>query len=198
MKTSLEQYLEKHLNSKSVYLVGPLLKKSSECFEPTLFIDGGAKWRKDKEGFSLGDGDSFEGELDLRLAKDKDLSDFAYALKHLEGFESIHALGFLGERLDHQMFNLGEASEFLKKQKRCCVLFDSKLKVFTPGSWKFSHKGIFSVWSLEPATFSICGDCQYPLRKKVISPLSSLTLSNEARGEIELSCDQVFFCYFNR
>ena len=91
-----------------------------------IFIDGGIKhWEKFKKkapqllktSMTVGDGDSSQKVMTLKKVS-QNTSDLGFLLSKL-GKKSEHArfmlVGFLGGRLDHQLFNLGEITLFLKK-----------------------------------------------------------------------------------
>lgn len=194
---------------KATTLPDPILSlEQVPADEPILYIDGGAQFRLQKtdippgtRGFSLGDGDSFDGELDEKLNQDKDYSDLAYALANIPAqFSKLHLLGFLGERRDHEWINLGEIHHFLAERHRAAhahlhsPTIGEHITGFTAGDWQFRHHGTFSLLTLHEARLTLTGECRYPLKTAAtLPPLSSLGLSNTAHGDVQIHCDQPFF-----
>lgn len=192
----LEQYLLRHPNQK-LTLVGPLLTKA-QTFDrdPVVFVDGGTRFRAGEEGFSVGDGDSFEKPLDEKLPAQKDFSDLAYVLEHADQYRRIDAFGFWGERKDHELANLGEFQRFLKRQKRAEIHMPPLAKGYSAGSWSLLINGLFSLLVLEAGEIQMTGDIQYPIpHKKMVSPLSSFGISNQAHGSIQIEASMPFFLF---
>lgn len=199
-RTNLDRYLDRYQKSHRITLVGPLIAGSSRADEPIIFVDGGANVRKDKEGVVIGDGDSFDGKLDVVLNPEKDFSDLAFALENIpERFSDIVLQGFLGGRRDHELFNIGEAYHFLKSRSEPANLnFDDVIIGYSAGKWEFKRNGVFSVAVVEETQLSIIGDCKYQLSdKSTVSPLSSLGLSNEGYGTIYIEGDGPVFILFD-
>ncbi len=193
---TLEQYLHRHPNQK-LTLVGPLLTKP-QPFErdPVVFVDGGVKFRLGTEGFSVGDGDSSPLPLNEKLPAEKDFSDLAYVLKHADQYRKVDAYGFWGERKDHELANLGEFQQFLKRQKRAEIHLPPHAKGYSAGSWSLLLNGLFSLLLLEAGEIQMTGDIQYPiLKKQILAPLSSLGISNHAHGSIQIEATMPFFLF---
>lgn len=189
--------------------LGPMGPHLSDTLShlPRLAVDGGARYASSFDVW-VGDGDSFQEKVEaphiFRLPVDKDQSDLAQALS-LFGRNArykFHFWGFLGGRRDHELFNLGEASQFLEEHHGCEILFyreDGKVSFHFLGSghWKFSYTGSFSLGTLKKTPVKLTGACKYPIPKTLsLSPLSSLGLSNEGLGEIELENEGAIFLYF--
>ena len=187
--------------------LGPVLPDSLKSY-PIMAVDGGAHFTQ--QGLVwVGDGDSFrneeiKAEHIFNYPPEKSMSDLALALGLFRGHlpYKLHLWGFLGGRRDHELFNLGEASLFLENHPECQIIFyNSEGKIafhfLGEGHWRFQHYGIFSVGTLKNTKVRITGDCVYPLKEETqISSLSSLGLSNEARGEVTLqSWGPVFVFY---
>lgn len=179
----MHKYLENF--SDSITLVGPFASKKN-FMEPVIFIDSGTQYKTDV-GISLGDNDSFDGELNIKLNPHKNFSDLAYALKNIPSrFTIINLLGFLGGRRDHELFNLGEVSLFLKQRDMTTVFFDTEIIAYSAGKWEFELNQTFSLFSFEENQVTLTGNCKYPLENQKITGYDSFTLSNEANGSIEL------------
>lgn len=71
----LDKYLNNINSTNKINIVGPQIDNLKKLEEPIIFVDGGAKNRKGSEGISVGDGDSFDGFLDVRLPTTKNFSD---------------------------------------------------------------------------------------------------------------------------
>lgn len=188
---------------------------------PTIYVDGGSNFRF--EGgwagglqteepaiissvplISVGDGDSASGKLDEVLPAHKDYSDLAFVLRSLPPhIVAVEMLGFLGERRDHELANLGEVHAFLKTRTEFCRVeihsVDQTVFAFARGTLTIDIKGTFSVMVLEPAAVSIEGACEYKLPGDVVlQPASSHGLSNEGHGEILVTSDQPCFVFLQR
>ena len=196
---SIENYLSQYKSRASITLVGPFYNSEETLVEPVIYVDGGTAFRDTIRGVSLGDGDSFPGELDVKLNPDKDFSDLAVALANVpQHFTELKLYGFLGGRRDHELFNFGEAHHFLKSRNHPTRLqFDDHVMVYSSGSWNFSRHGSFSLAVLEQAKIKITGDCLYQCAEpREFQPLSSLGLSNAGNGAMLLECDQPTFVIF--
>lgn len=188
----IEDYLA---GAERATLVGPFLANQPERFlEPVLFVDGGARFRRDREGFSVGDGDSSAAPLDQKIAPEKDFSDFAYALSLLPAsVRIVIALGFYGGRFDHTLANLGEACAYAAAVPQRELHFDNFFSVYAPGSWIFDVRGSFSLFVLETTELMVHGECRYAMAQpKKTLPLSSHGLSNEGYGKIGVHSNRSF------
>ncbi|NKB76130.1 MAG: hypothetical protein GKR96_03555 [Gammaproteobacteria bacterium] len=200
---TIQQYLEKYRSQATIVLVGPLYQPhdSWERFdEPVIFVDGGAHFRRDKEGYTLGDGDSYHDILDTSLNCEKDFSDLAFALNHLSpNFTHVTLLGFLGGRRDHEFFNFGEVQKFIQSHSpRTTVLFDKDVVAFSAGEWEFDVSGLFSLGALETTSFVMTGECKYQVPEPTkLPPLSSLGLSNFGHGTIKINCAGPMLLFIN-
>ena len=72
---------------------------------------------------------------------------------------------------------------------------DTQVWGFGPGQYQLEVWGPFSLFTLTDATFTIQGQCRYPLSPTLIPVLSSRLLSNEGLGLVTILVDQPFFCY---
>ncbi len=184
-----------HLNRTSltaISLVGPLYDAEFTPAEPTVFIDGGSRFRPLQSDFpliSVGDGDSGSAVLDEILPSEKDYSDLAFVLRNLPAHVARLSLhGFSGGRLDHELANFGELHAFLLKRgngqthlfaggRPSVVGFNSRLEM--------NIQGIFSLLVLEPAEVRLTGDCKYKLTEPYkIFPCSSHGISNSGFGRV--------------
>jgi thiamine pyrophosphokinase len=194
----LYAYLDAHADAGRIQLVGPLAQPDTELSEPVIFVDGGAALRQNNMGLAVGDGDSYPGALDYRLDPDKDFSDLAFALSLVESrFGEIELHGFLGGRRDHELLNLGEVFHFLNRLTEPARLrMDDAVDAFSTGSWQFHRHGLFSLVVFSPARVALSGDCRYPIATgTLIRPVSSLGLSNEGHGDIQLESDGPVFIF---
>ena len=198
MKMDIKSYLEQFGDDVCVDLVGPFARTSEPFHDPVIFVDGGTRLRRAGEGIAIGDGDSWSGDLDIRLDQQKDYSDLAFALSSLpRNTRLIHLSGFLGGRRDHELINLGEVYGFLQSRGHpTTARFDAEIIGYSPGAWEFDHDGVFSIASFEETHVSINGDCSYPLIEPTrVTPMSSLCLSNEAKGTILITCTESVFVF---
>ena len=189
---------------------GPLLLPRNES--PFVVIDGGchhftdvkSNYLKSFKNFlflKLGDQDSYDGELDLVLEKNKDFSDLTYGLGLItDTIETISLQGFLGGRKDHELFNLGEVHHFLsssKAHKNCSVTFEKTFQAFPKGTQQIDHQGTFSLFVLEKTLIQIEGNAKYTLKGPTLfNPLSSMGLSNIGNGSFTITSQGPFFLYF--
>ena len=175
--------------------------------KPTLFVDGGARWRSQWPAafrcptLSVGDGDSLGSDkLDILLNTDKDCSDLAYALQLIDTLplKKLTLLGFLGGRRDHEWINLGEIAALLGDKKQLRADFDTDISLFAPGRYTLQYQGLFSLVYFENATTTLQGNILYCLDNAPVKAHSSHGLSNEARGEFQLQSNRVSLLFFNQ
>ncbi len=193
-------YLAKFPQQNRITVVGPM-----ECDpaltllnrrQPCIFVDGGSRHRKGHWGLCVGDGDSADVAMNVKLPADKDVSDLAYVLTNLPcHLTKIDLVGFLGGRRDHEMINFGEVQRFLKSRSSATkVVFDHAISAYSQGRWEFYGDGLFSVLVIEPCQLTLSGAVKYPvISPLVFAPLSSLGLSNEGFGKVFLHCDAPVF-----
>ncbi|MEA9356508.1 hypothetical protein SHI21_09850 [Bacteriovorax sp. PP10] len=172
----------------------PFLKRAQVKL---FFVDGGLihqeKFQKKaplliKKAESIGDGDSSKKPMTM-FKDDQNLSDLSYCLNlmsketHIQTFLFV---GFLGGRLDHQFFNLGEISRFTKTTD-AQILLEDKIEFFPKGKIDVEIQGIFSLGSFEDNQIKIKGACLYKSKNWLKLPtLSSRGLSNVGSGKIEI------------
>ncbi|MGZ3789753.1 MAG: hypothetical protein ACXVLQ_14585 [Bacteriovorax sp.] len=191
-----------------------LIKSALKKVNPTLivYIDGGLK-HEDKvppsrhySAISVGDGDSLESktELNVILPREKEVSDLAFVinalLKSRINWTKISFLGFSSfskeERFDHFIFNLGEIDRLIQKIP-IAVDIDQRISILPPGKSVFSYYGTFSIISLRSNEIKIGGNAHYLLKKWTKLPaLTSLGLSNEARGKVVIHHKKNLILYF--
>jgi thiamine pyrophosphokinase len=202
LPSSLSHYLE-------WVLVGPMGPQIPDHFlsYPILGVDGGGE-HTPKLDVWLGDGDSSPQIKTcphiLKFDPKKSSSDLALALSLFADAQpyKLHLWGFLGGRKDHELFNLGECLHYLDDHLEAEIIFynnEGKIlfHLLGAGQWKFTHHGLFSIGSIKKVSLRVTGECEYPIIKNILlSPLSSLGLSNKAHGEIMLYNDGPVFVYF--
>ena len=191
-------YLAQFPDEHRVQLVGPMPGVAGEFHPPVIFVDGGARHRRDEVGVSVGDGDSSGIKMDEQLPVDKDISDLGYALNQLPPrIRILELLGFLGGRRDHELGNFGAVHTFLTRAPTPAqARFDRTVFACGPGDWQLNIQGRFSLIVFAPTHLSLRGDCRYPLWPAAqIDPLSSHTLSNIGHGDISLACDAPVFVF---
>jgi thiamine pyrophosphokinase len=197
-----ELFFQQARENKKVQLVGPLYEEVSNPKPwPTLFVDGGLNFTDQFPGeacWSVGDGDSTRGEQPSELLpRVKNVSDLAHALSILPSeLEFIELHGFSGKRLDHFLINIGELNKHIEQNQEQVALMDKNLLVLGPGVHRLNLTGTFSLMGLRTTHVTITGKCSYPLNSPTELPvLSSLCLSNEACGTVEIGSDQTIFLY---
>lgn len=198
------EFLESINGRDRVTLVGPLYNTKHVPLAPTIYVDGGAQFLSrecvDNPVVSVGDGDSgAEITLDEKLPADKDYSDLAFALRGLpQSVIRVEMLGFQGGRRDHDLCNLGEVHGFLASRSHFTTVeltgAGARVIGFCKGRVNLEIHGVFSVFVLEPAAVKISGECKYQLsRERTLASLSSIGLSNEAHGAVEIECGSPAF-----
>lgn len=196
-----EEFLQALRRQDSLTIVGPLFSGSADQIsEPVIFVDGGARFRENGIGVSVGDGDSFSGALDYELPTEKNYSDLAFVLTSLPvSIRHIRLLGFLDGRRDHELFNFGEAHRILLNQEKPReISFDDTILCFSAGQWQFEHHSIFSVFCFKETRLRLFGECQYQIPELgEIGTLSSVGLSNVGRGKINLEAEGPIFVFLS-
>lgn len=193
----LVDYIAKFPEATRIVLVGPYYT-TSNLQEPLVYVDAGAQFQIDTKGFSVGDNDSFSGQLQEQLPIEKDISDLAYVLRMIpDRIVEIELLGFLGGRKDHEFATILEVLNYMKKQEgRRQVVWDQGVIRCFQGTFELEHKGIFSVFSFNPDTsIELNGDIKYPISKS-IEAFSSHGLSNEALGKFVITATKPILLYF--
>ncbi|MBC7429071.1 MAG: hypothetical protein H7336_10695 [Bacteriovorax sp.] len=204
--TKKQKHPEKNL--QTLIIVGPMkfpwkvLKNFLSVPDVRLiFIDGGSvhaeKFRKKtphllKQAVFAGDGDSSKRAMTLKKTS-QNSSDLAFVLSKLKGNsapEICLMAGFLGGRIDHQLFNLGEIALYLKdfaKHNAPLIQVDDKIVFVGAGTHTAFFQGRFSLASFESNQIKITGDCDYKSKNWLsIPPLSSRGVSNLGFGEIKI------------
>jgi thiamine pyrophosphokinase len=174
---------------------------------PILGVDGGAHFAS-KLDIWVGDADSYPLPINIEnkftFPTKKEASDLTLALRLFVNMlpYKFHFWGFLGGRKDHELFNIGEALTFLDAHPHSQILFYSEqgklsFHMVGTGHWKFFHEGLFTIGSIKKVALSLKGACDFPIPKQIcLSPLSSLGLSNFARGEMTLYNEGPVFIYY--
>ena len=88
---------------------------------------------------------------------------------------------------------MGEVFHFLKKRNETMVFFDKEVIALGPGSYDLELSGTFSLVCFEKSKVHLSGDCQYPLKNSIVSPVSSLGLSNQAYGTVHIKVEKPIF-----
>jgi len=199
---SWRDFLSQLGGGTAVTLVGPLHDAAVEPLEPTVYVDGGARFRKDSKNvpaISIGDGDSGSAALDVKLPAEKDYSDLAFVLRELpRSVVELRLVGFLGERLDHELANLGELHRFLSTREGTVEMVKGKHVKVIGFSKKFDGEvfGTFSLMVLESTEIKIAGAAKYLLAKPTrLDPASSFALSNSGNGRIQVECLKPCFLF---
>ena len=199
--SSTKNYLDQFRDRQQIALVGPLASQLPALSDPVIFVDGGSNRREGGIGIAVGDGDSFQGELDIYLDPQKDFSDLAFALSLVEeNFRKIDLFGFTGGRRDHELLSLGEVFHYLgRRNQPCHANIDTMIDGYSSGSWQLEVQGTFSLIVFSPSVVSLSGSCKYPIAAgTTIHPVSSLGLSNEGAGTISFTTTAPIFVFHNR
>ena len=200
MIDKIKNYLEE--SPDEIALVGPLAVETTvettiDESIPTLYIDAGAKLKKDK-GYSLGDNDSFDGKLDYILPAKKDFSDLSFALSLIpKKTKKLWLYGFLGGRKDHEFINFGECAKFLEQRTQSQIIFESHTSILSRGEWSLNIECEFSIVSFAKQRVSLKGKCEYPLNNDWLEPHSSHGLSNHGSGKVSLKTEKPLILFLN-
>lgn len=202
--TKKQKHPEK--NAATLIIVGPMAfpmsALKSYITEPDvrlIFIDGGLihadKFKKKtphlyKKSTSIGDGDSSKMKMTIKK-KSQNTSDLAFLLSKLTGKSTptrCLLVGFLGGRIDHELFNLGELALYLKqfsKSNAPLIQLDNKIIFVGAGIHQAHIHGIFSLAAFETNMIKLTGECEYKASSWLeMPPLSSRGVSNIGYGEI--------------
>jgi thiamine pyrophosphokinase len=196
-------------DKKEWVLLGPMGPEIPEGLSthPLICVDGGAHFSKNAEIW-VGDKDSFNGEIYskhvFRFSVQKDKSDLALTLDLFGDLlpRILHLWGFLGGRKDHEIFNLGEALNFLEKTPESQIKFYDQngkmaFHLISKGIWRLNHNGLFSIGCLRTVELKVTGKCEYPIHGRIpILPFSSHGLSNVAQGDFEIDSSGPVFIYY--
>ncbi|MBX3020310.1 MAG: hypothetical protein KF799_01430 [Bdellovibrionales bacterium] len=213
-------------NEKEVTLVGPLYHQRHTPLMPTIYVDGGTRYRaaggwvaeahaathplaaaaaRPFPVVSVGDGDSAGSSLDELLPADKDYSDLSFVLRSLPpSIREVTLLGFLGGRRDHELANLGEVNAFLQTRPgfaRADLVgpVGDRVIAFNRGSLELHIQSVFSVFVFQASGIEVSGLCKYPLSAEtMLSPLSSRTLSNEGYGKVIITSSNPCFIFIEK
>jgi thiamine pyrophosphokinase len=183
-----------------VALVGPLGPALPDDLQDrhVIAVDGGARFVS-RIDLWVGDGDSLGVPPPecprFELPVEKEESDLAFALSRIPaGVALLHLWGFWGGRRDHEWFNLGEVNRWLRDRPDAQAWFydDSgavRARLLTRGNLEIT--GGFSMATLEAASLTLTGACQYAISKPmVLPPLSSRGLSNHGTGGVRIESDR--------
>lgn len=89
--------------------------------------------------------------------------------------------------MDHYLANLGEIHKFLK-HRNSKVILDNHVLFLSTGVHHFQFAGTFSLLAVESTEVKIRGEVKYPIPSgKTFMPLSGFGVSNEARGDFEIT-----------
>jgi thiamine pyrophosphokinase len=189
----IKEYLDHYTDELT--LVGPLYQGDQNFSDPVIFVDGGTHFKND-QGISVGDNDSYDGELDQILPMQKDYSDLSYVLKSLPNkYRLIHLLGFMGGRKDHELMNIGEVNHFLEQKQLIRVEFDKLITALSPGTWSMDLEGKFSLFSFSDNLLYLSGNCEYTLDNQTLKAHSSHGLSNRGTGLVNIQNSKPLFIF---
>ncbi len=202
MPKTLDTFLQELAQKTELELVGPLAQKAPLTNAELVFVDGGSRFRQNNEGYSLGDNDSYTGTLDCTFPEHKDFTDLSGSLKIIpETVSCVFLNGFLGGDRAHELANFAEVHRFLKARKtptEVRFIEGGLIRVFSPGNWRLTHQGRFSLFCLEKTHLSLLGSCTYEVeRRRSFQFLSSHGVSNKAYGEMALTTTQPAFFFLD-
>lgn len=189
-----QSFLKQCASSDEIYLIGPMPINSPPPFiqSPCIFVDGGLnhqEFRVEGLSLSIGDRDSTTEQIDILLPSEKDDSDLAIALHTIKELplKTIHLLGFLGGREDHQLINYGELHHFLAEKTQVSAFFENHIIFYSKGHYHQNFHQTFSLLSFTHNKIKLQGAIKYERHEwSELKLLSSLCLSNIAYGKFEL------------
>lgn len=151
-----------------------------------IFVDGGSRHRGNREGESIGDGDSSQVPMGLTLARDKDFSDLAGALRLVnEKTKLLELHGFTGGRWDHQLAVWFEVHQWLLDKQATQVIISPHFNFFSSGEFEMEINGTFGIFLFAAAQVEITGACKYQLTSKdKLRVLSSHGVGNQGHGVV--------------
>lgn len=176
-----------------------------------IFIDGGLRHKTSleehfpnaiKDSLTFGDGDSSNKAMNFHK-NDQNISDLGFFLRsiHPNAYTSnYHFLGFLGGRLDHMIFNLGELTAFTKliKSNDTLVLLDDHIQFLCSGENLLCIDGPFSIATVNDNKIKISGECEYTSNEWIkLTPLSSRGLSNNGSGAVVIEALKPLFIIYS-
>lgn len=171
-----------------------------EANEILVGVDSGLEYLIDNHmriDFAIGDFDSINLEyLDkiqsqsktlVRLDKEKNMTDLAYAIDYLYNhvdYESIEVYGGIGGRVDHLLANIN----LLKRYDLKFVDNQNKLYTLKKGTYHIDNiHHYISFFAIEDVyNFSING-FKYELENYFLNASDSICVSNEGSGDIAFS-----------
>ena len=181
--------------SKDLCLIGPL-KTPSQYLEvyfssnkntPIICVDGGKNYVTG-EHLSIGDGDSSNSSCHLNFDLNKDFTDLEGLLSYIDQpIKNIHAFGFIGGRLDHQLVVIQNFFAISERLKCMIKLYQNEsIAIYPEGEHLVQINGLFSLISYKPTEISLEGDCRYLAKNLQIQPYSGIGLSNIGTGKIKI------------
>jgi thiamine pyrophosphokinase len=203
----VQDFLKKLKKEQIISIIGPLASKVKSNTNLILAVDGGAKFRpsknRSKNYISLGDNDSYQGQLDILLPKNKDLSDLQFAFNFIgKNAQFIFMKGFISnkkeKRFDHLLSLFGTV--FLHSKKyQSLIWIDDDLLMLPKGEHHINIHSGFGLITFEPTNISLTGKVKYAQKtKKKIMPLSSLAGSNLGSGLVKITNDKACLLCLNK
>ena len=192
-------------NEIEILLVGPCPFKKDDIYQnlikklPILAIDSCVEHLEDRNlALTIGDGDSTEIEMDIKYNPIKDESDLTLGLNLLgTSPKDIKLYGFLGNRKDHELINIGEVCRYVEKSNSTAH-FENLITILPKGTHSVFLNGVFSLLSISENEISLTGKCEYQLKDvQKIWPLSSRGLSNIGSGNCHITCSKAVIIYHN-
>jgi len=189
--------------AEDIALIGPMLKRPPDSLSkniPQIAVDGGIRFAVHPILW-VGDGDL--GALPTVVKTDQNETDLRFCLTGIRPWrwKTLHLLGFMGGRKDHELANLGEIYAELKIRKNFlkAVFYDEDgqacIHFHAAGEHEAVIQGCFSILVFEPAKITISGACRYPAEELLLEPLSGRGISNEASGLVKVASTLPFMLY---
>ena len=147
--------------------------------------------------------------MDPLLDREKDFSDFAFALRSLpQNIVEIHACGFLGGRRDHELANFRRSARLFEGAAEADAACDGTIRRgFTrgaPANGPSTWQGTFSLMALENGSRQLqsTGACKYPVGDfayGVRLRCSSFGIEqHDRRGRVTVTAEGPLFCLLSR
>ncbi len=201
-------WLDAAATGDDLILVGPVLPALLDAAAlralglgaaPQVAVDGGIHYALSPILWA-GDGDSgyMPKDISAHFKESQDITDIRFCLDGLRtgGWRRLHLFGFLGERRDHELANLGEIHREMLARANFdeAVIYSAdyfpSLRFLQKGSRQFAHQGEFSLLAFEAAEVSLSGDCLFKGENIQLPPLSGNGISNVASGMVTVQSTQ--------
>lgn len=173
---------------------------------PEIAVDGGIFFARDPILWA-GDGDSGTPPANVPtfFKQDQNITDLRFTLDGVRdwAWDTLHLIGFLGERKDHELANFGEIYAEMNRRPNfnMAAFYDmqlhAKVYMLQQGTFDLEVQGLFSVIAFEETTVTLSGACDYPCNDLKLQPLSGAGVSNKGAGMVAITAAKPVMVIFN-